>query len=191
MANGHPAKSEHVEIPAQWASLGATLELPQGVEEMALIPHGSAKFNIAMAEALERHGIGRLALELLTEEEIAVPRIAFDLHLLARLLKVRRWLRERRQTCASPVGIFATGTDAAVALIAAASEPAQFSAIVSFNGRPELALYSLTRVETPTLFIVRARDPMLARLNRQGYSRLAGEKRMLIRHPPSVRRERD
>lgn len=135
---------------------------------------------------------GTLALELLTEEEIAVPRIAFDLHLLARrLLKAWRWLRERRQTCACPVGIFATGTDAAVALIAAASEPEQFSAIVSFNGRPELALYSLTRVETPTLFIVRARDPMLARLNRQGYSRLAGEKRMLIRHPPSVRRERD
>lgn len=181
VATVHSTKVESVVIPAQWTTLPATLTLPEEARQIVLFPSATDELNVRLARMIEKLGIGTLLVNLLSGEELAVWRVALDLHFMARRLSdVARWLRERPETRNHAVGLFAAGTVAATALIAAANDPRLICAIASLNGRPDLALYSLARVETPALLMVDSREKALAHLNHQAYTRLAGDKRLLM-----------
>lgn len=147
---------------------------------------GSSRFsprNRAVAEALHRAGFATLLFDLLTADEdvedARTARLRFDIALLAeRLGAVVRW--SRAHIGGPPVGLFGASTGAAAALVTAARQPGDVSAVVSRGGRPDLAAAELPQVTAPTLLIVGGRDVQVQTLNEQAARRLGGPHEMAV-----------
>lgn len=114
-------------------------------------------------EELRAQGYAVLALGLLNAVEECSDELAsarrFDIEELSnRLIKAIDWLVG--EGFAGPIGVLASGTAAAAALISASRRRigAMVSAIVSIDGRPDLAVKGLHAVQCPTLFLVGAGD---------------------------------
>src|SRR3954452_11441123 len=61
-----------------------------------------------------------------------------------------------------PLGCYATGVAAAAAMIAAGRRPDRVGALVTRNGRPDLAADALGEVSTPTLLLVDGRQELVS-----------------------------
>jgi pimeloyl-ACP methyl ester carboxylesterase len=79
-----------------------------------------------------------------------------------------------------PLGCFGAGTGAAAALIAAAKRRERVVAVVSRDGRPDLAGDALPEVTAPTLLIVGERKTEVLHLNRQAQALLGGESQVEV-----------
>ena len=140
------------------------LGLPADPHALVVFAHGSGSSrhsprNAAVAEALQREGVGTLLLDLLTAHEdladATTAEFRFDIPLLAeRLVGAIDWATANPQTSSLPIGLFGASTGAAAALIAAATRTGAVRAVVSRGGRPDLAEGSLDGVTAPTLLIV-------------------------------------
>lgn len=179
-----PADGEHripVEDGTVW--LPGDLVVPDGAHTVVVFAHGSGSSrhsprNRAVAEALNRAGLGILLFDLLTPEEEIDRANVFDIRTLARrLTEVSRWVRDELRL---PVSYFGASTGAAAALSAAAEPDAEVAAVVSRGGRPDLAGDRLDAVRAPTLLIVGGRDETVLDLNRQAGSRLRCESRLAV-----------
>jgi putative phosphoribosyl transferase len=148
------------------------------------LAHGSGRFsprNQFVARVLEEAGMATLLLDLLTEDESADRENVFDIGLLAeRLQSAAEWLRRQPQTGALCLGYFGASTGAGAAMVAAATNPAAASAIVSRGGRPDLAMDRLPAVQAPTLLIVGGNDDVVIELNEQALSGLRCPKDLVI-----------
>jgi hypothetical protein len=112
------------------------------------------------------------------EGDLAVPdgiRGTFDIGHLAR----RPEMRDMR------VAYFVASTGRGAAQVAVAERPEAVGAVVSRDGRPDLAgEVALARVRSPTFLIVRDADSPVIALNRQAMA----ERRSSTRRPPAVTR---
>jgi putative phosphoribosyl transferase len=179
-----------VTIDAAGDMLNGDLSLPADAPGLVVFAHGSGSSrhssrNRAVAEVLQRAGLGTLTLDLLTEHEERVDVITaefrFDIPLLARRVVAGvDWARVTQATSSMRVGLFGASTGAAAALIAAGERPEAVRAVVSRGGRPDLAEGALEKVVAPTLLIVGGRDEVVLQLNRQAYARLRSEKHLVI-----------
>ena len=175
---------EAIRIPP--FALEGKLEIPEGAQSIVLFAHGSGSShrsprNNRVAEVLRKYGLGTLLFDLLTPAEAADRHNVFDIELLAdRLQLATRWLDEARGTASFRLGFFGASTGAAAALVAAAREERQISAIVSRGGRPDLAGSVLGHVRTPTLLIVGGHDLEVLELNRAALAELTCEKALEI-----------
>ena len=132
--------------------------------------------NQFVADTLRQAGFAAVLLDLLEPYEARQDHHAFDVELQAdRLARALDSLRAGRKLVV-PLGIFATGIGAGVALLAAARRPAEVAAVVARSGRPDAALRSLHRVKSPTLLIVDEPDSC----NRQALERLAVDKELVV-----------
>jgi putative phosphoribosyl transferase len=135
---------------------------------------------------LQQGGFATLLLDLLTEAEedvdIRTRELRFDIGLLAeRLLHATHWLRGNSSTRELPVGYFGASTGGGAALVAAADESVEVSAVVSRGGRPDLAgEAALGKVKAPTLLIVGGDDSQVIDLNQKALAQLRCEKRLEI-----------
>jgi putative phosphoribosyl transferase len=164
-------------ISAGETELEGDLTVPDGATGVVLFAHGSGSSrhsprNRRVAAALTGHGLATLLADLLTPgEEVLDARtrdLRFDIGLLAdRLIGLIDWLGEQPETRLLPVGLFGASTGAAAALVAAASRPAEVTAVVSRGGRPDLAGPALIQVAAPTLLLVGERDMPVRELNEQ------------------------
>jgi dienelactone hydrolase len=171
-------------------ALDGTLTLPENAAGIVLFAHGSgsSRFssrNRRVARRLQAAGFATLLFDLLTSteerEDDITGALRFDIGFLAtRLGHATRWVREHFNTRGLRIGYFGASTGAAAALVAAAVEPADVSAIVSRGGRPDLAGEHLARVSAPTLLIVGGADQPVIPLNEEALRRLRGVKRMEI-----------
>ncbi|TSD85470.1 hypothetical protein FFK22_027290 [Mycobacterium sp. KBS0706] len=140
------------------AGLPGTLWLPHSPKGLVALVHGSGsdRFNSrnsALAAALSQQGFATLLLDLLTIHEERLRWNILDIGLLAiRLSGVIDWTAGQPNLAKLPLGVFATGTAAAAALVAAKRRPIQ--AIVSYAGRPDLAHEILDDVHVPVLLLV-------------------------------------
>lgn len=176
------ASLESVSIPVGGASIEADLRIPPRAIGLVVFAHGSgsSRFssrNRAVAEFLERAGLGTVLLDLLTRDEEAVDistrEYRFDIDRLGRRVVLGiDWLQQRPDLAALPVGCFGASTGAAAALIAAAERPDRVKAVVSRGGRPDLAGAALPRVTAPTLMIVGSDDEEVIELNRQAMQQM-------------------
>jgi len=169
----------HIRIPP--VGLPGTLRLPDLPRSLVVFVQGSgsSRFeprNMALAEGLCRHGLATLLLDLLTFEEERNQANLFSIPLLAaRLIGTIRWVESQPDLAALPLGLFATGTGAAAAMVAAASQR-QIRAIVTYEGRPDLAKETIDDVWVPTLLIVGDHQDRLIAHNRRVHARLKGPK---------------
>ncbi|HEU4975664.1 MAG TPA: YbaK/EbsC family protein [Baekduia sp.] len=168
-----PVTRRAVEISAgPGVGLPGELTLPEDPRGVVAFAHGSGSSrlsprNRAVAETLNRDGIGTLLFDLLTPAEEADRRNVFDIPLLAaRLLAAIRALHEHPATRGLPLGCFGASTGAAAALVAAADARDAVAGVVSRGGRPDLAGARLPGVAAPTLLIVGGADVQVLELNR-------------------------
>ena len=136
----------------------------------------------AVAAALGEIDFATLPLDLQVDEEDA-----HDIGLLARrMLDAIDAARREPPLEQMPVALFATGTGAAAALVAAAERPEIVHAVISHDGRPELAGGALERVEAPTLLIVEPSQHALLELNRDAMHRMRAHVELEIAAAPRV-----
>ena len=183
-------QSAEVVITVRDATLHGTLTLPDLAKGIVAFAHGSgssrfSRRNQRVAQFLNQALLGTLLFDLLTQDENSVDAFTsefrFDIPLLARrLTDAIDWLDIQAQTQAVAIGLFGASTGAAAALIAAADRPRRVSAVVSRGGRPDLAGEALSRVLTPTLFIVGGWDTEVIALNEQAAKKLLCEHRTII-----------
>ncbi len=129
--------------------------------------------------------IATVYVPLLTDEEQQfderTTHLRLDADFLAqRFLEVAQWTSRNRATSSMPLGYIATSGAAAGAIVAAAARPDLVSAIVSIDGRTDLAVESLRSIKVPTLLVVK--DMPVLRMNREALSRLRGDRRLEIVH---------
>ena len=179
---------EEVDIPAHDVVLRGLWTLPAASDCMVIFAHGSGSSRLSprnryVARALNEGGVGTLLMDLLTDEEERIDwtrgHLRFDVQLLAsRVLRATDWVAATGARFS--IGYFGASTGAAAALIAAAERPATIRAVVSRGGRPDLAFRTLSRVMTPTLLIVGARDPTVLASNQRALEVLPCEKRLHV-----------
>ena len=181
-----PPAGRDVVVLAGPVALGGHLTLPPGATGMVVFAHGSgsSRFSIrnrAVAEVLNRAGLGTLLFDLLTRDEEPDRSNVFDIDLLAgRLVGATRWLRAQAEVGGLPVGYFGASTGAGAALVAAARPDADVAAVVSRGGRPDLAGPRLAEVTAPTLLIVGGHDDVVLELNRQAAAEMRCEVRLVV-----------
>jgi putative phosphoribosyl transferase len=160
----------------------ADLHVPERASGLVVFAHGSgsSRFssrNRAVAEFLNRRGLGTLLLDLLTREEeivdVQTREYRFDIDRLGtRMVVATDWLRNRDELLRLPIGYFGASTGAAAALIAAAERPDVVRAVVSRGGRPDLAGAALPKVTAATLLIVGGHDEPVIELNEEAKARM-------------------
>lgn len=175
-----------VQIPIDSIKLEGSLALPRQAQGLVVFAHGSGSSRFSprnnfVARVLREAGIGTLLMDLLTAEEDTVYQTRFNIDLLTeRLLLATKWLQGQQRTKDLVIGYFGASTGAAAALKAAAVVGQKIGAVVSRGGRPDLAEEALSRVRSPTLFIVGGNDDIVIKLNREAYSMLEGKKQLEI-----------
>ncbi len=163
--------------------LDGDLMLPEGAHSLVVFAHGSgsSRFssrNKKVAEILNESKIGALLIDLLSMEEDLVDISRFDIVLLtSRLIGAVEWAESDDRTLGLPVGLFGVSTGAAAALQTGAILGERISAIVSRGGRPDLAGPALSKVTSPTLFIVGGEDRSIMPLNEYAYDLLAASRK--------------
>ncbi|HTU74701.1 MAG TPA: hypothetical protein VMG38_14395 [Trebonia sp.] len=180
---GEQVAAATVLVEAGDARLTGDLATPGAAAGTVLFAHGSGSSrhsprNRAVAEGLNRAGLGTLLLDLLTDEEERADAysaaLRFDIGLLSgRLVAAIDWL-DNSGPPGVPLGLFGASTGAAAALDAAAARPGRVSAVVSRGGRPDLAASALGQARPPVLLVVGGRDREVAQLNREAARQLGG-----------------
>ena len=151
--------SPNVQIPAGRCSVAGDLRIPAEARAIVVLVHGSGVTrhdhgNSAVAMRLEHARFSTLRVDLLQEHETHDRHNVFDVGMQAdRLLAVMRWLRNGRRLRSLPLGLYGTGIGSGVALTAADKAPQAVSALVLRGGRPDSALYDVSQVRAPMLFI--------------------------------------
>ncbi len=95
-------------------------------------------------------------------------------------LAAQRFLETAQQLRESTLTYIGINVTAAGAIIAAAQRPDIVSAVVSINGRTDLAADYLRELKTPTLLLVN--DMPVLRMNREAVQLMRCEKRIEILH---------
>lgn len=170
---------EEVEIQSGSVPLAGHLTVPENPVGLVVFALGSggnrhSPRNRGVAAVLNRARLGTLVFDLLTPPEELNRARVFDIELLGRrLIEVTRWVSGRPEAVDLPVGYFGAYTGAAAALWAAADPRVDVRAVVSRDGRVDLARTRLPLVHVPTLLIVGAHDTVMLDLNRRARTLIA------------------
>jgi len=127
-----------------------------------------------IASELALHEIDFLPVSLLTDEEATQFRHDADF-MAERIAGVLASVPNE-----IPIGIIAYGFAAAAAIIVAAQNRSTVNALVSVNGRTDIAVDSLRVLKVPTMLIVN--DMPVLRVNREAVSLIKAERRIEIVH---------
>jgi putative phosphoribosyl transferase len=188
MATNLQGRPVHASVTIRVGShrLGGLLDVPTNANGLVLFAHGSGSGRLSprnqfVARMLQEAGTATLLFDLLDEAEAEDRANVFDIPLLAeRLVAAASWATQQETTQGLKLGYFGASTGAAAALLAAAEQDNEVSAVVSRGGRPDLAGRVLPLVLAPTLLIVGGNDEPVIQLNRQAYALLRCEKELVI-----------
>lgn len=166
--------------------LPGLLASPTDAAGLVIFAHGSGSSRLSprnayAAEVLRAQGFATLLFDLLTAEEACERENVFDIALLAnRVGEAIAWTRSRPSVAPLSIGLFGASTGAAAALAAAATWPAEVSAVVARGGRPDLAGQFLAAVQAPTLLIVGSEDTEVLALNEAAQRHMRCETRLAV-----------
>ena len=165
-----------VPVPGAW--LQGRHRRPPEARGLVLIGFGAdgnpqGRVGKNLAKDLNDGGLATLLVDLLDGEERTDPHTHSDSNLLTeRWITISRWLRQSSPYAGWNVGLYACGIPAAGALMAAARQPEDVQAVVTHNGRADLAENWLPLVEAPTLLLVDRGEEDLVEVNRRAVGHL-------------------
>lgn len=129
-----------------------------------------------VSERFIEAGFGTLLFDLLTEDEDRVFQNRLDVPLLSsRLVEAVRWSELSTIGERVPMALYGANAGAAAALAAAGALGAEIRAVVSHEGRVDLAADALPQVLCPTLFLVGALDFEGVASNRDAMRRMPSQ----------------
>ena len=172
------AASREVRISA--VEIAGTLTMPSAARGLIVFAQGStsSRFDVdtgELARILADRGLATLLVDLLRWEEERDRTNVFDTQLLTdRLTASTRWAHTQPDLEALAIGYLGAGSGAAAALCAAAELGPEIGAVVSAEGRPDLADHVLPDVRSPVLLIVGSHDQLALELHREARKRLGG-----------------
>lgn len=172
-----------VPVPGAW--LQGRYREPAAPRGLVLIgfgaeDHPQGRHANALAQDLHDGGLATLLVDLLDGEERADAPLGLDSNLLTeRWITIAQWLRYSSPYAQWNVGLYASGVPAAGALMAAARQPDEVQAVVTRNGRADLAENWLPLVEAPTLLLVDSEEGELVEVNRRAVRHLDTSWRMV------------
>jgi predicted alpha/beta-hydrolase family hydrolase len=179
-----------VSVDTGHVALQGSLAVTDDARAVVVIAHGSGSpdaraLDRRVAERLNESGLATLCADLLTTKEQEIDagtgRLRFHIPLLAdRLCAAVAWVGRHARTGDLPIGLFASRTGAAAALVAAANDPATVGAVVCLGGRPDLAEEALGRVLAPVLLIVGDQNKRIVQLNQMASERLEAPHRIVL-----------
>lgn len=187
--NDFPEISEPVLVWTGKVMLEARLAVPSGAAAAAIIVTAPTLTtegrDVELQLELNRCGIATLLTPLLTEGELQfdlqTSQYRLDADFLAqRFVDVAQWLSRNESLKELPLAFIGASSSGAAAILAAAMRPDLVTAVVSIDGRTDLAIDSIRNVKTPTLLVVH--DMPVLRMNREALTLLRGEKRLEIVH---------
>ena len=165
-----------IAVPSQTravAVIATAPSLPDATRDEQLLAHLHA-VDIAVIE-----------VPLLTEDESQFDtRTSHYRHdtefLCQRFIDIALWVRRNRNMSELPVICIGSSGGAAGAIAAGAQRPDVVSAVVSIDGRTDLAVDYLRSLTVPTLLVVK--DMPVLRMNREALKQIRGERRIEIVH---------
>lgn len=137
-----------------------------------------------IAAELQRLGVATLFVSLLNDDPLTTHFRQDAEFLGQRFIEAAQWLTRNPAMAGLPLGYAGSGGGAAGALVAASQRPDLVSAVVSIDGRTDLAADALRGVRAPTLLVVK--DMPVLRMNREAVTMLHGERRIEIIHEGGV-----
>jgi len=177
-------------LPLAGVDLAASLILPAAARGLVLVADGEAAdlrpgCGPLLARILHEADLATLLVELSTEGERDDPPVGTSesveiARLSTRLIAAIDWLSQHRPIASLPLGLLGVRRGAAAVLQAAAERPGVVLAVVSWNGRPDLAFDALARIVSPTLLMVGGEDVDLLELNSWAAARLQALHQMTV-----------
>jgi hypothetical protein len=131
------------------------------------------RFERGVIEGLRWAKIGACYVDLATPERTYSGTTAPSIELMAdRLTGVIDYLAVASPTWHLPLGLLASGVDAAAGLAAASRRSSKLTTFVSCFGRPDLAPTKLSELAVPTLLVAPARNPRLLQASEEAFAQL-------------------
>jgi len=175
---------ESVSINVDDAILEGVLRVPDDAEGTVLLAcanHQRTPHAEYLADLLPRNSLATLRVDLLNPDEDALYEDRLNLELLTdRLARTAGWIKGQAGLDDLPLGLFGVGTSGTSALALAASLRHEISAVVAWEGRPDLVEKLLRFVTAPTLLIVGGEDQLVRQLNESVYAQLEVEKELIV-----------
>ena len=175
--------SSNIRVPLPGGYIPSTIHKPEGAKIIVLISHepGSGRFcsrNKQIASQLEHAGFATL----LCDWNLGIGQHSeFDPYKRAQsLTSTIYWLKNHHEFGHLEPVYYGCSTGAASALMAASEKENGVLAVISRNGRLEIADSYLNRVKSPTLVVVGDKDYRLIKQNTEAYKKLECPKKFLI-----------
>ena len=184
MSENEIKKTVNIKIDSE--IIEGELTIPENAVGLVLFAHGSGSSRFSprnnfVAEVLQKEKLATLLVDLLTKQEDLSYESRFDINLLSdRLIAITHRLKEMEETRDFNLGYFGASTGAAAAIIAAAKEKSNISAIVSRGGRVDLADHQLAEIETPILLIVGENDDFVIDVNQYALNKINCTKELSV-----------
>lgn len=176
---------KEVVIPVGKITVKGELVIPLKSKAIIIFSYGNAlgRFNKRhqqMAEYLQQKNFGTLLFGLLTEEEDKYYYNRYNVDLLTkRLVGVTEWLENLSEARGLQIGYFGAGIGAASALQAAAGSN-HIGAIVSKDGRPNLVVEFLDKIQAPVLLMAGKLDYEILQANNAAFEKLSCAKKLEV-----------
>lgn len=175
--------THNINVPVEGGFIDSTIHKPPEAKVIVLISHapGSGRFNLRnkkLAEQLAGAGFATLLYDWSRVKEF--HKNINHLKMGQNLAFIIRWLKSHRTfKDLSPV-LYGSGTGAAFSIIAASEMGDSVKAVVSRNGRLELADNYLHKVKSATFLAVGDKDYRLLELNKKAYKKLECPKKFVV-----------
>lgn len=167
-------------------ALDGELGLPTRARALVVFAQGSgvalhSPCHDDVAHALHSRRLGTLMVELLHPRERCDRYKAFDVELLRERLETAfDWIEADPVLSQLPLGLFGSGLDAAAAMLAASRHSDRVFALVSRQGRTELAHLAAGQPGVPTLLISDDGDATGMSLDQRALRHLGGAGRCAV-----------
>lgn len=178
-----------IEVDAGAVVVQGYLNIPESAQGIVVFAQASENIQYDYVAQLLRSGrpdrgaLATLVVNLLTPEDQALDRETGFFHenvdvLHQRIVGIANTLIENPETQSLRIFYFGTGPSGAAALIAAAVRPDAVVAVISANGRLDLAKEYLSQIKAPTLLIVGGKDTSAVNMNQEALNSISAKKKL-------------
>lgn len=174
--------SSDLTVPVKGESLNVHFQVPKDAcctVVFAFAGGSRSRRSLAIMKEFTRLGIAVASFDLLTEREQGLKGFDLDTEMLAgRLSLVIDSIKKRDDIRGLSIGSFSSSVGTASVLRTSVNHELEIEAIVSFDGRPDLAWDILEKVQIPTLLLVGSNSYGLLALNESSYDKMNCRKRL-------------
>ena len=165
-------------------SLAADLSVPDEAKGLVIfaLAVGSGRFSAKyrrIAACYREHGLATLLIDLEEHEHAVEPGTRNGL-LAQRLISIVLWATRFTRTNGLPVGLYGAGLGSTAALKAASWLGHEINAVISLNGKMDVAREELVYIQVPILFMLDTGNSLIKQQNRKAFHQVCTAKEFVV-----------